>query len=193
MAASLEQRNRPDFSNPADIAVEVSELKGAFALLQAQNNGAIQNLTGSVQALQAEIRNVGKKVEEVTRLQVHQEAHSEGLARAFKAIGDLAESTRAGFEQQRENIDAWRVQHVRDNNDTRDKVMRFSGVALVVSTVAGLMVGVVMWYSDKVDAAASGERTQTELTLKDNSARIRSIEYYLSQGGSTPDKRYSPK
>lgn len=204
MQGSSDQRgHRPDLSDPTQLAVEVSELRGAFALLQSQCNGAIQNLTGSVQAVQAELRNLGNKVEEVTRLQVHTEQHSEGLERAFAAIQNLADMTRETFEKDRASVEGyrtrrereegqWRAEHVKENQETRDKVMRFSGAAVVISGVATMLVAVVMWYSDKIDTAASREQDMTNAAVRENTGRIRNIESYLSQGGAKPEQPYSP-
>jgi hypothetical protein len=200
MSGGNEQRTRPDFSDPASMAYELSELRGLYALLQQQNSGAIQNLTSSVQSMQADLRAIGHRVEEVTRLQVHQEQHGDGLRRAFEAIENLAESTRVSFQQSRDAADEyrvrreadeteWRAAHVKENNETRDKVMRFSGGAVLASMIVGLLLCVMMWYSDKVDAYASKERDRTAQDVNDINQRVRAIESYLAQGGATPDRR----
>jgi hypothetical protein len=203
--AELPERNRGrvDFSDPVDIAVEFGELRNHLALLQQQNQGAMTNLTSSIQAMQSDLRNIGRKVEEVTRLQIHQEQHSDGLRRAFEAISALTNTVERGFTKIREEQDNKRVEHQRSidqdisNEKTRldkirDRVIWMSGGAAAISVVAGIAVAIVAYYTNRLETYATKERERTEQVTNDNARRVRNIEYYLSQGGNTPDRRYTP-
>lgn len=118
--------------DPTEYAVGLAELRADQRLLQREVATNIQNLTSATDAMQAELRHVGSKLEDVARLQEKQVNHSEGLDRAFKSIEKLAGS-----------FDSWRERHEGENKVTSDCVTEFRGQFRGVWMAGGLVVALV--------------------------------------------------
>lgn len=170
-----------------NLKMEIESIKNDFRLHQQQNTSAIERMTDALQAMQKELAVVGRRVEDVTRLQVNHEQQRDSIDRAFHAIRDLAESVDTGFKGVRSEHEEWRLRHERDESDwrekhvaenqkTRDKVIWFSGAAAMLSLLASACVGLVMYYTSQSDTYQQRERDRLEHTVQDNSARLRALE-----------------
>lgn len=159
-----------------NLKVEISEIRSEFRLLQQQHTTAVERMTEVVQGVKQELGNVSRRLEDVTRLQVNHEQHRDSIDRAFRAIRDLAESVDTGFKAAREDESAWREKHVAENQATRDKVIWFSGAAAMLSLIATVAWGLVVYYNDKADAFESKERARIEAAVQDLSVRTRNLE-----------------
>lgn len=194
-----DQRRRMDFRDPVDIATAIMEVSGATAMLQAQTRDSLNNMTNSMQAMQAELRAIANRTDQVISLQQDQKHHGQGLERAFAAIAELAESVRSGFENvrteqeeyrsRRERDESrWRAEHIKENQATRDKVIWFSGAAAMISLMASLFAGVVMYYTNKADQLQTADRQRVEDIANDTAARVRRMENYMSKTQSFDPK-----
>jgi Tfp pilus assembly protein PilN len=150
----------------------VGELRTSIALLQQQN---AQN-TGMLQTVRDEVRELGRSMESITRLQERQQQHDGGLERAFSAIRELGEATQRGFEKVRTDEDAWRKDHVGDNDKIKSKVTWFSGMAAALSLVAASCVGIVMYYTNKADAYQEMERARLEKSVDNLNTAVHELQ-----------------
>jgi len=154
-----------DPGNAAELAVALTQLRADQTILQREVASSIQNLTSATDAMQAELRHVGAKLETVAHLQEKQVTHSEGLDRAFKAIEKLANS-----------FEGWRERHEGENKVTSDCVTEFRGqirgawlagglvvmLASTLSTVAWNRINERFAENDKALAEARAERVAVE-------------------------------
>lgn len=114
------------------------------------------------------VHQVSRRLDDVTRLQTGHETQNEAIGRAFKAIKELADSTKQGFER----ID-------NSHQKTRDKVLWFSGAAAMLSIIASACVGLVMYYTNQIDANQQRDRERIEHSVSDHDTRIRTLETYI--------------
>lgn len=118
----------PDLSDPLQVAVEVTEIKGSLALMKEQLSTGLGSLSKAIDSLQNEQRQTTKIMIEVSRHQQAMEATSEGLSRAFNAIEKLANE-----------FSGWRTAHEKKNDETDDHVTAFRGSLRGVGWTIGLI------------------------------------------------------
>lgn len=118
--------------DPTELAIGLAQVRADQSILQREVASSIQNLSSATDAVQAELRHIGSKLEDVARLQQQQANHSEGLDRAFKSIEKLANS-----------FDSWRERHEGENRTTADCVTEFRGQFRGVWMAGGLVVALV--------------------------------------------------
>jgi hypothetical protein len=142
--------------DPVQIALEVVALRGDQASLTLQLNTAIQNMGGTLQALQGDMRNVRDGQSEITN-QLHQvREHSTGLERLGQAI---RESTEQAMR--------WRKEHEISDAGVRDRVNRMLGIGIGVGAVFMLLVTLGAAYINNEFNRAAEERTALKSDLKD--------------------------
>lgn len=124
----------PNLSDPLQVAVEVTEVKGTLAMLQSQVSTGMGNVSTQLAALQGDVRELSKVTSEVARHQQAMEAHSEGLNRAFVSIERLANE-----------FSGWRKEHEEDNCVVADRVTTFKGVLIGFGLLGSLVVGMATW------------------------------------------------
>lgn len=163
-------QGQQDFSNPTQVAIAITELRGVFALLQQNTSSAINNLASTNQALQAEIRAMHHKFDAIPQIQQMQHTLSESIDRAFAAIATLADTTN-------NRIDSLDTSH----KDTRERVLKWAGGAIVVAALAGIMVGVGMFYEDKLAAVEAEAKVVQGEQIVENSRRIREVELFIAR------------
>ena len=118
----------PDLSDPLQVAVEITEIKGSLGLMKEQISTGLGNLSKAIDSLQSEQRQNTKIMLEVSRHQQAMEATSEGLSRAFKAIEKLASE-----------FSGWRIAHEKKNDETEDHVTAFRGSLRGIGWTIGLI------------------------------------------------------
>lgn len=207
-----------DPSDPIQVAVKVTQLEGALVRSQEAFTNTAGDLSRGIEGLRADLRGVADQLKELPKLATNQDNQNSGLGRAFKAIEELAQQTRASFADRDEDLDAWkaryeaerdrwRTAHEDDNRKTREKMILWNGVAIGFSLLASTLVGAGLYiYSgDKTAArenAARIERTHAadvarlEATINGradaNAAAIREMERYLTQEGTVSGRPYVP-
>lgn len=215
---------KPDFDpkDPVQVAVKVSQLENAILGAQRAFNDTARNLGGSIDGMRDDLKSVSNRLGDIARLnaEIHQAQnhHDRGLERAFTAIRELSETTKARFAEEEEDLeswkrryeeerDRWRNAHEEDNRKTRERMILWSGVATGISLLAatlGLMTA-FLYNSDKIAAEtdrrrieaqgqATASRIESEMRAKtDADAKaIREIERYLTQEGTISNRPYTP-
>ncbi len=119
-----------DLSDPLQVAVEVTTVKGTLALLQQQVSIGLTNLSSQMAAIQAEQHASTKVIAEVARQQQAMETQSEGLSRAFIAIERVADE-----------FARWREPHELANRNVADRMTTFQGVLIGFGLLAATVVG----------------------------------------------------
>lgn len=150
------------------IQLALVELRAQVQAQQSRTAETIEGLLEVVRETRNEVAGVSRRLDDVTRLQTSHEAQNEAIGRAFKAIKELADSTKENF-----------TSRDTEHKKTRDKVIWFSGAAAMLSLLASTCVGLVMYYTGQIDSDKDHERARLEQTVQDHDTRIRTLETYV--------------
>ncbi len=123
-----------DLSDPLQVAVEVTQIKGSLALLTQHVSTGISNMSSQLASVQAEQRDQGKALREVATAQHDMQNHSDGLERLAKAI-----------EHHGTEFSSWRKDHEFENKCVSDRVTSFKGVLVGFGVLASLLSGAVVY------------------------------------------------
>lgn len=207
-----------DPSDPIQVAVKVTQLEGALVRSQEAFNQTAGDLSRSINGLRSDFRNVADQLKELPKLATNQDNQNSGLARAFRAIEELAQQTRVSFADRDKDMEAWkeryeaerdrwRTAHEEDNRKTRERMILWNGVAMGISVIASALVSAILYIyvGDKAAArettarlertqAAEDARLETTINSRSNAneAAIREIERYLTQEGTVSGRPYVP-
>lgn len=197
----------------ANQAVRMERIEGDHRLLQSQVKGAFDNMTGSMQSVQAEVRNISNKVGDFSDLRIAHEQDRGTMARIEKSIAELGNKVDIRLERmERENEDRW-TRHEADNenadrdlqdqidelskrhHDTDRRISRAVGWVSGLSVTAALLIGGFVWAINFrfVDAKEDINRIEMKSNafdaLKD---KVQQLELYLARGGQRPPEPYDP-
>lgn len=174
-----------DPSDPVQVAVKLVRLEEAHAALMERHGEALRGV-------QAELRGVGDQLRDLTKLGSAQENHSAGLARAFEAIRALAEETRNGFSERDEGLESWKEKHTAENQQTRERLILWNGVAMGISILATTLVALLVYVYVGDKQAAAGATARVEAKADRNGDRLQDVERYLTQEGALSNRPYTP-
>lgn len=139
-----------DLRDPTQVMLEVQEHRGILAMLARELADSRRENTSAWQSTQGELQHIGRKMEDVSRLQHDQVSHSDGLGRAFKALEKLSSTV--------ESIDR--------------RVTRFTGVVTGLAIVAGLLGAALLWNYEQGRAYEARERAILEARIDRNAADL---------------------
>lgn len=138
--------------------VRVERIEGRYNLLEQSTSMSLHNLTGSVQAMQGDMRDQSKLSQEIRNDLAGMRAHSEGLARLSDTINRYIDSRDELF-----------AKHVAENKVTADAVVGFNSAIKVISWVFGVIAA--------LSAAVIGVQIDTVKTGVDKiESRIERLE-----------------
>lgn len=158
--------HRTDFTNPAEVAVEVTEVRGQLALLSQQVSAGLSNVSSQLSALQGEHRETQKEIRDVSSQLHGMREQSTGLARLAQSIAD----------QTAENV-AWRKTHEVENRDVADRVTLWRGILIGVVFLGGLLTTAGIYFVQDGFSRSAQERARIEaLHLSDINRLERIIE-----------------
>lgn len=150
-----------DLSDPMQVAVKVTTIEGALALLSQQVSQGLGNVQSQLSALQGDMRENAKQLAELNSAQHEFQAHSTGLERLAEAI-----------EKSTEENHAWRRRHETENNEVSSSVQQAKG-ALWLLSFAGLAVaGLVVFTVQSQFDAATRDRQRIEKAHDIDIARV---------------------
>lgn len=182
-----EQKDRTDFTDPLAVAVEITALQGMMSTLQHSVSSTSEHLTQSMRDLQSEVRQAVSQLREVARIQHVQETQSSGLERAFEAIRHLAEQQEKSWKEHTQESDKWRNGHVKDDQKTRETLIRWSGMGLAASALIGTIVLLSIYiasgwvqHNEQMHQSLEMEMRSQDTTM---SERINKVEKYLIAEG----------
>lgn len=154
--------------------LEMHELHGEFRLMSQRLDSSIINMTGSLQALQGDMRAVQERLLQVSTQQHDIQSHSTGLERLASAI-----------EKQNAENTAWRLGHAAENQKVADQVSHwrgwFAGAGAVIFLLASAVVYIVQTGFGRVDeqfAAATSERLRME---RNKDSDVQRLERLIDQ------------
>lgn len=150
-----------DLRDPALVAIEMTAIKGEFALLSSQVSQGIGNLTSQVSAIQGEFREHGRVLRSVESAQLEMQAHSNAVDRLARAIeAGTAENMR------------WRKDHEGENRVVADRVTTFRGIMLGVTILAGAAFTIAMNWITAEFSNVRGEATREAVVLAEKRSAI---------------------
>lgn len=182
-------------------AIRIERVEGDYRLLSAQVKNSVDILTSTLQSLQADSRNIVRRMDELARLQHEHDSNKVSIDEMKKSIALLSERLSEWFEdfdkrnqrrweQYETNRDQWRKDHEAKNSsserelgkeirDVRETVIRFMGYGAAVSALAGLIAGGFLWnlnyrFND-VTIDTKDDYARVESSVRANRARIDSI------------------
>lgn len=192
-----------DPQDPIQVAVKITQMEAAHLASQDRFNVTAANLNEGISGLRQEVRAMVDQLRDLSKLGHAQEGHSQGLARAFEAIEKLAKQTEQGFSERDDGLETWKEKHVAENQQTRERLILWNGVATGVSLLATALVAIMVYVytGDKAVAAANVARVEREAkeaaqkaqaTADANAAAYREVERYLTQEGTIAGRPYVP-
>lgn len=152
----------------SDGALDLHAIQLTLMELRTQMAAHTKHTSDAIEGLTETVKDVNRRLDDVTRLQTGHEMQNQAIDRAFKAIKDLADSTKERFE-------STETAHQK----TRDKVVWATGAAFMLSLLASSCVGLVMYYTSQLDANQQAAQAELKQTVKDNTARIGILEKYV--------------
>lgn len=200
----------------------MERIEGKQELLASQVKNSVDNLTSTLQAVQADSRSIMTKLSELAGLQNAHDSNKVAIDEMKKSVGDLNSRLEEWFddfdqrnqrrwEQYETNRDQWRLRHEADNENSqkdlereirsvRETVIRSlgwgAGAGVLVSVVAGGFIWALNYrFADVAGDVTHVEATNTvqEGTLSRHSSELVDIKLYLARGGRIPDEPYIPQ
>lgn len=170
------EAHKTDFSNPAEVAVEVTEVKGQLALLSQQVSAGLSNVSTQLGALQGDVRDVQKGLQLVANQQHDIQAHSTGLDRLARAIEAHVTASQE-----------WQRAHVAENQAVADQVKGWRGMVIGFGLAAGLLSAAAIYIVQdgfsraaaemaRVEAAHVSDTNRLERIIERNQADIRELQ-----------------
>ena len=150
-----------DLSDPMQVAVKVTTIEGALALLSQQVSQGLGNVTSQLSALQGDMRDNAKQLAALSSAQHEFSAHSTGLERLAEAIEN---STKENME--------WRRRHETENNDVSSAVQQAKGALWLLAFAGMAVVGLVVFTVQSQFEAATRDRQRIEKAHDIDVARI---------------------
>lgn len=151
MSPTTPKASHRDLTDPTQLAVEVTEVKGTLALLQQQVSGGLSNVSSQLASVQGDMRDMGKQLGALALAQADFTSHSSGLDRLAKAI---EKSTVENSE--------WRKAHELTNQQTADKVTAFDGAIRALRWMVGIVVTLAVFGTGVYLTAATNWRSGIE-------------------------------
>lgn len=168
-----------DFNDPLQVAVRVLQVENTVSQLALSVTNTSQNLSSSIQSMQTELHTLVKSVNELSTKTLEHNSHSDGLMRAFKALGDLAILV-DGITK--ESID-WRTKHVAENSQVEKSIAKKSAFALGLScsitAILGLCVYIYQTERTNLQRDADTARDLANVRYEANDARLDRLEQSL--------------
>ena len=150
-----------DLSDPMQVAVKVTTIEGALALLSQQVSQGLGNVTSQLSALQGDMRENAKTLAALNAAQHEFQAHSSGLER-------LAESIEKATV---ENMQ-WRRAHETDNRGVSDSVAAAKGALKLIAWSGVFVIGLVVFTVQLQFNAATTDRQRLAAAHDVDVARI---------------------
>lgn len=174
-----------DPTDPVQVAVKM-------ARLEAEHTATTERFGQALLDVKTELRSVGDSLKDLAKLGSAQENHSSGLARAFEAIRALAEETRNGFSERDEGLESWKEKHTAENQQTRERLILWNGVAIGISLLATTLVTMMVYIYVGDKQAAASATARVEVKAEGNAAALQDVERYLTQEGALSNRPYTP-
>lgn len=150
-----------DLSDPMQVAVKVTAMEGALALLGQQVSQGLANVQSQLSALQGETRENTRQLALVAQAQAEFQAHSSGLDRLAAVI----EKSTA------ENI-KWREKHELENRNVADSVTSARGVTRFIAWIGAFIVGLVVFAVQLQFDGLAEDRLRIEQLHRDDIQRL---------------------
>lgn len=153
----LGEPHRTDFANPAEVAVEVTEVKGQMALLAQQVSTGLSNVISQLSAVQGELRELQKGQHDI-------QAHSTGLERLATVL-----------ERHIDANQAWQRAHAIENQQVADRVTFWRGMVIGVVALGGLLTTAGIYFVQDGRAQDAAERVRLEAQHAADVSRIERV------------------
>lgn len=198
-------RRVTDSNDPVEVtAIRVERLHHRQELLETQVKLSIEQLRQSVDGLQHEFRRTTEKINEVAGLHHLQEANTNSITlinSQLQGLGTKLDNWSNDFEKDQDrkwskyeqNRDAWRIDHEKDNNKTKNDIIFYSGIAYGLFLTAGTIISMFLWnLHDSFDGIKTQQLEQmSHITYnRDEIDKLKDgqtdIKLYLASGGAIP-------
>lgn len=160
-----------DLSDPMQVAVKVTAVEGALALLGQQVSQGLASVQSQLSALQGDTRDNTRQLAALAQAQAEFQAHSGGLDRLAAAI----EKSTA------ENL-KWREKHEMENREVADSVTSARGVTRFIAWVGVFIVGLVVFTVQMQFDVAAKDRLRIERSIRDEIHRLEKKTDLLEAG-----------
>lgn len=125
---------------------DIAMLKQSHADLRRCVDEGNSNMSTAMKAVDSRLETMTELLQTVARIAERQEAHGNGLDRAFSEIRGVREYVDGRADAQEE----WQIKHAQENAAVERKLSLWHGVALGVSLCSGLVVGLLVWTSGDI-------------------------------------------
>lgn len=150
-----------DLSDPMQVAVKVTAMEGALALLGQQVSQGLATVQSQLSALQGETRENTRQLALVAQAQAEFQAHSSGLDRLAVAI----EKSTA------ENL-KWREKHELENRSVADSVTSARSVTRFIAWIGVFIVSLVVFAVQMQFDGLAKDRLRIEQLHRDDIQRL---------------------
>lgn len=150
-----------DLSDPMQVAVKVTAMEGALALLGQQVSQGLATVQSQLSALQGETRENTRQLALVAQAQAEFQAHSSGLDRLAVAI----EKSTA------ENL-KWREKHELENRSVADSVTSARSVTRFIAWIGVFIVSLVVFAVQMQFDGFAKDRLRIEQLHRDDIQRL---------------------
>lgn len=205
----------------ASQAVRLEQMQGAHDLLQLSVKNAIENMSSTLQSVQAETRNVTTQITKLARSQDEAAHDRKAMDRLEQSIVELREELRRGFASKDEtdrawresferSRDEWRTRHEAENENAevdlcksiqhvKDTVRSTRSWALGAGALLGVLTVVAVTFLDYRFDEAKENHSVLQRTVEYNRSQIdlekekrHQIELYLARGGNRTGDPFNP-
>lgn len=168
-----------DMSDPLQVAVKVTTVEGALALLAQQVSQGLGNVQSQLSALQADSRDNGKQIAAIVSSQHEVQAHSQGLERLSAAIERSTE----------ENVQ-WRRTHEAENRGVADAVTTAKGALKLIAWSGVFIIGLVVFTVQMQFESAGRDRLRIEASHATDVQRLERRADKIESVQESREKRF---
>lgn len=194
--------------DPAQHAIRMERLEGEQRLLAAQVKQSVDVLSNALVSLQADMREVSRRMPELGGLEETKRAVADINSRLEGWFDSIKQENQRRWEIYEANRDNWRRQHeaanLQDKRETeqeirnvRETVIRYAAFAAGMAVLGGTVIGGFLWSINdrfrqgKEDIEENRQATVLHRRLIDEvNKELFDVRLYLSRGGRIPAEPY---
>jgi hypothetical protein len=160
----------------ADQGERIARLEGEQNFMRQQLTTTVDGLRSSIDNVQSEVRNVANKLEQLADLRHTHESNRDAITELKDTLAGVNANIERCFTEIESENSKWRADHEKDNQDTKNKLLVWHGVAITLVLVGGSVVGGFVWFLNYRFSEQSATQSQQALDIRDNRNRIEALK-----------------
>lgn len=159
-----------------DQGERIAKLEGDQRLLESQVKQSVDGVRSALDNVQLEVRGLAHKLDALADLKHTQEGNREAISEMKETLNGMSANIERCFSEIETDNAKWRSDHERDNNDTKNKLFMWHGIALAVVLVGGSLVGGFVYFLNYRFNEQAEAQKSADQDIRDNRNRIDALK-----------------